>query len=189
MSARPERTALSAVEQGASPKLSAAFRGQVFCGRPARLPTGVRIGIVVSRYNESVTQRLLDGAVACFLAAGLPSDSIDVVWVPGAFELPLIADRLAASKRYASVLCLGAIIRGETSHDRHIANAVGHGIEATARAQGLPVLFGVLTCDTLAQAMSRAGGEAGNKGEECAASAIEMISLMPQLPHAFSPSP
>jgi 6,7-dimethyl-8-ribityllumazine synthase len=153
----------------------------------------LRVAIVVSRYNESITKRLLDAASDTLVAAGLPATGIDVAWVPGAFELPLVADRMAGSRRYAAVLCLGAIIRGETSHDRHIASAVGHGIEQSARAHGIPVLFGVLTCDTLAQALARAGGDAGdgyagNKGRECAAAAIEMMSLLARLP-AVSPRP
>lgn len=154
----------------------------VFAGRLDQLPAQIRVAIVVSRYNDSITRRLLDGAVVALVEAGLPADHIDVVWVPGAFELPLVADRMAASGRYAAVLCLGAIVRGETSHDRHIASAVGNGIEAIARQRGLPVLFGVLTCDTLAQAFARAGGAVGNKGTECALAAIEMISLLDQLP-------
>jgi len=161
----------------------------VFEGRPDGLRPVVRVAVVVSRYNESITRRMLAGAVATFVAAGLPADRIDVAWVPGAFELPFIADQLAASGRYSAVLCLGAIIRGETTHDQHIARAVGGGIEAISRARGLPVLFGVLTCDTLAQALARAGGDAatgyvgtGNKGAECAAAAIEMISLVGMLP-------
>ena len=152
-----------------------------------RLPEGVRVAVVVSRYNESVTRRLLDGAVHAFAAAGLPPDRIDVAWVPGAFELTLAADRLAAGGRHAAVLCLGAIIKGETSHDRHIATAVASGIEQIGRVRGLPVLFGVLTCYTLAQAMARAAGGpedrfAGNNGAECAAAAIEMITLLRALP-------
>ena len=122
------------------------------------LPAGIWVALVVSRYNDSVTRRLRDGGVPALVAAGLPPDRIDVAWVPGAFELPLAADRLAASGRYAAVLCLGAIIKGETSHDRHIATAVASGIEQIGRVRGLPELFGVLTCDTLAQAMARAAG-------------------------------
>jgi len=158
----------------------------VLAGRGDRVDPQVRVALVVSRYNESITRRLLDGAVATFTAAGLPAERIDVAWVPGAFELPSAADVLAAAGRHAAVLCLGAIIRGETTHDQHIARAVAGGIEAVARARGLPVLFGVLTCDTLAQALARAGGTAtdgfaGNKGAECAAAAIEMISLFGRL--------
>ena len=147
---------------------------------------GRRVAVVVSRYNEPVTGRLLDGALFALEAGGVPRERIDVAWVPGAFELPLAADRLAATGTFAAVLCLGAIIRGETSHDRHIAAAVGHGLEETARRHGLPVPFGVLTCDTLAQAFARAAGSpadgfAGNKGAECAAAALEMISLLAAL--------
>jgi 6,7-dimethyl-8-ribityllumazine synthase len=158
----------------------------VFAGQADRLDPQVRVAIVVSRYNDSITRRLCDAAVATFTAAGLPAGRIDVAWVPGAFELPSAADAVAVTGRHAAVLCLGAIIRGETMHDQHIARAVAGGIEAVARARGLPVLFGVLTCDTLAQAYARAGGDAadgfaGNKGAECAAAAIEMISLFGQL--------
>lgn len=166
----------------------------IFRGHNDRLPPAARVAVVVSRYNDSITRRLLDGAVATFVAAGLPADRIDAAWVPGAFELPFIADQLAATGRYAAVLCLGAIIRGETTHDQHIARAVGGGIEAIGRARGLPVLFGVLTCDTLAQALARAGGDdangyvgVGNKGAECASAAIEMISLVGSLPRRTDP--
>lgn len=146
-----------------------------------------RVAVVVSRYNETVTGRMLDGALFALTAGGVPRERIDVAWVPGAFELPLAADRLAAGGRYAAVICLGAIIRGETSHDRHIATAVGQGIEQTARRHGVPVPFGVLTCDTLAQAIARAAGGpadgfAGNKGAECATAALEMISLLAAIP-------
>jgi 6,7-dimethyl-8-ribityllumazine synthase len=152
-------------------------------GVTAPVPAGARVAIVVARWNDSVTTGLLAAARGTLAAAGLGADAIDVVWVPGSFELPLAADRLAATGRYAAVLCLGAIIRGETSHDRHIATAVAAGIEQTARARGLPVLFGVLTCDTPAQAAARSGGTgadgfAGNKGAECAAAALEMIALL-----------
>lgn len=141
------------------------------------IPQSTRVAIVVSRYNASVTSRLLDAAVATLVAAGIADGSVDVAWVPGSFELSFAADRLAATGRYAAVLCLGAIIRGETSHDRHIAQAAATGIEACARARGIPVVFGVLTCDTLAQAVARAGGGHGNKGHECAEAAIAMIRL------------
>lgn len=154
-----------------------------FEGSTDRLPEGVRVGVVVSRWNDSITRRLLDGAEWRLARAGLPAAAVDVAWVPGSFELPLAADRLAATGRYAAVLCLGAIIKGETSHDQYIAQAAAAGIEAAGRAHGLPVLFGVLTCDTLAQALARAGGSpadgfAGNKGAECAAAAAEMIGLV-----------
>lgn len=167
--------------------------GRLFEGDPACLPSGVRVAIVVSRYNAAVTERMLAGAARTLAAAGLDRSRLDVARVPGAFELPVVADRLAATGEYAAVICLGAIIRGETTHDQHIARAVGGGIEAIARVRGLPVLFGVLTCDTLAQALARAGGEAatgyagtGNKGAECASAAIEMISLVSTLPGRVS---
>lgn len=152
-------------------------------GMSAGLPPGTRVAVVVARWNETVTRGMLGAAQATLATAGLADDAVDVVWVPGSFELPLAADRLAATGRYAAVLCLGAIIRGETSHDRHIATAVAGGIEQTARARRLPVLFGVLTCDTPAQAAARSGGSladdyAGNKGAECAAAALEMIAVL-----------
>jgi 6,7-dimethyl-8-ribityllumazine synthase len=148
-----------------------------------RLPANARVAVVVARWNEPITRRLLDAAVVRLRSAGLAPEGLDVAWVPGSFELPLAADRLAATGRYAAVLCLGAIIKGETIHDRVIADAVAGGIEAAARTHGLPVIFGVLTCDTLAQALARAGGSeadgyAGNKGAECAAAAVEMIGLL-----------
>jgi 6,7-dimethyl-8-ribityllumazine synthase len=148
---------------------------------PVALPPSARMAIVASRYNPQVTERLLDAAIRV-LETALPRERIDIARVPGSFELPLIADRLAASGRYAAVICLGAIIRGETSHDRHIAMAVSTGIEAVGRKHGLPVIFGVLTCDSPEQALARAGvAEAGrvvgNKGEEAATTALEMVSL------------
>lgn len=145
-----------------------------------RLPAGARIAVVVSRYNDAVTHRLLAGAVATLSAAGLAPDRLTVAWVPGAFELPLAADRLAATGRFAAVICLGAIIRGETTHDRHIASAVAHGIEEASRARGVPILFGVLTCNDLDQAFARAGapGGVGNKGSETAAAAVAMVALL-----------
>ena len=141
------------------------------------------MAVVAARWNEPITRRLLDAAVARLRAAGLPAEGLDVAWVPGSFELPLAADRLAATGRYAAIVCLGAIIKGETVHDRVIAAAVAAGSEATGRAHGLPVIFGILTCDTLAQALARAGGSeadgfAGNKGAESAEAAVEMIGLL-----------
>jgi 6,7-dimethyl-8-ribityllumazine synthase len=153
---------------------------------PAARPSpGTRIAIVVARWNEAVTRRLLEGALVGLAAGGVDGDHVDVAWVPGSFELPLVADRAAATGRYAAVLCLGAIIRGETDHDRHIAGAVARGIEQAARERGLPILFGVLTCADERQALARAvvppaGGDnwRDNKGAECAAAALEMISIL-----------
>ncbi len=166
---------------------SAAFaHGRVFEGDSTRLPSGVRVAVVVSRYNAAITERMLDGAGRTLAAAGLDRWRMDVARVPGAFELPLAADRLAATGEYAAVICLGAIIRGETTHDQHIAAAVAEGIEQVGRSRGIPVLFGVLTCQSIEQAVARAGGDDrvaahSNKGEECAEAAIEMISLLGQI--------
>ena len=137
-----------------------------------------RFAIVVSRFNDSITAKLLDGAVETLLLHGVPDTSIDVAWVPGAFEIPLVADRLAASDKYAAVLCLGAVIRGETPHDQHINRAVSLAIMESGIRHCIPVLFGVLTCNTLEQAIHRAGGNAGNKGVECAQAALEMVRVL-----------
>ena len=136
----------------------------------------------MSRYNESITGRLLAGAIETLTSHGVAADAIDVAWVPGAFELPLVADRLAGSRQYVAVLVLGAVIRGETTHDQHINRAVSMALMDAGLRSGVPVLFGLLTCDTLEQAIHRAGGNMGNKGAECAEAALEMVSLMRQLP-------
>jgi len=140
-----------------------------------------RFAIVVSRFNESVTSRLLDGALQTLAAHGVPDEQIDVAWVPGAFEIPTVAGRLAAGGRYAAVICLGAVIRGETTHDQHINRAVSLGLETSARAWGVPILFGLLTCETVEQAIHRSGGNVGNKGSECALAALEMANLLAKL--------
>lgn len=152
---------------------------RVFEGHLAA-PAG-RIAIVVARYNESITGKLLSGATATLVENGVADDDIDVAWVPGAFELPLVADRLAKSGRYLAVLCLGAVIRGETTHDQHINRAVSTSIARSAIETGVPVLFGVLTCENLEQAIHRSGGNVGNKGSECALAALEMINLLAKL--------
>ncbi len=144
-------------------------------------PSG-RFAIVVARYNESITSRLLEGALNSFAAQGVADDAIDVAWVPGAFEIPLVAEQMAGSRRYSAIVCLGAVIRGETTHDQHINRAVSLGLADTARQWGIPVLFGVLTCETLEQAIHRSGGNAGNKGSECAEAAVEMVNLLRELP-------
>ncbi len=155
---------------------------------------GGRFAIVVARFNESITSRLLDGALETLTKHGVLSDDIDVAWVPGAFEIPTAAARLAASGRYLAVLCLGAVIRGETTHDQHINRAVSIALAEIGVRTGVPALFGVLTCNTLEQAVARSGGQAGtrgkdrpdsrigNKGSECAEAALEMVSLMAKLP-------
>lgn len=145
-------------------------------------PSQARVAIVVSRYNASLTEKLLAGAVETLTTHGIADDSILVAYVPGSFEVPLVADRLSRTMQYGSVICLGAVIRGETTHDQHINRAVSARISETAVATGVPVLFGILTCDTLEQAIERAGGRHGNKGAECALAALEMMDLLAQLP-------
>jgi len=144
-------------------------------------PVTGRFAIVVSRYNEHITAKLLSGAVETLRAAGVADDAIDVAWVPGAWEIPLIAQQMARSGEYVAVLCLGAVIRGETTHDEHINRQVSLSLGQLALEVELPVLFGVLTCNTLEQAIHRAGGNVGNKGQECAAAALEMVRLLQKL--------
>ena len=140
-----------------------------------------RFAIVVARWNETITRKLLDGAVAKLRERCVADESIDVAWVPGSMEIPLAAKRMAASKRYAAVICLGAVIRGETSHDQHINRAVSLAIAQLALEANVPVLFGVLTCETMEQAIHRAGGNVGNKGAECAEAALHMVGLLKNL--------
>jgi 6,7-dimethyl-8-ribityllumazine synthase len=146
------------------------------------LTSADRFAIVVSRWNEAITRKLLDGAVATLAQHGVADDAIDVAWVPGSFEIPLAAHRMAVSGNYAAVLCLGAVIRGETSHDQHINRAVSLAMSQIAVATNVPVLFGVLTCETMEQAIHRAGGNVGNKGVECAEAALHMVGLLKSLP-------
>jgi 6,7-dimethyl-8-ribityllumazine synthase len=153
-----------------------------------------RFAVIVSRFNESITSRLLEGAVQTLTAHGVADDRIDVAWTPGAFEIPTVANRLAASRRYAAIICLGAVIRGETTHDQHINRAVSTSLCEIGVHYGLPVLFGILTCNTLEQAIVRSGGQSattgkdqsdsriGNKGVDCAEAALEMIDLLGRLP-------
>src|SRR5262245_50737427 len=138
---------------------------------------GDRFAIVVSRFNQSVTRRLLDGALETFAQHGVTEDQIAVAWVPGAFEIPLVADRFAQTGEYAAVCCLGAVIRGETTHDEYINEQVSRAIMQIGLERGVPLLFGVLTCQTMDQALDRAGGKVGNKGSEAAAAALEMANL------------
>lgn len=155
---------------------------QVFDGRER--PVSGRFAIVVSRYNESITEKLLDGAVEQLRAAGIADPSIDVARVPGAWEIPLAAQRMARSGKYRAVCCLGAVIRGETTHDQHINRQVSLSLGQLSLETGIPVLFGVLTCNSLEQAIHRAGGNVGNKGQECAAAALEMVALLDLLPES-----
>lgn len=140
-----------------------------------------RFAVVVARFNSLVTERLLAGALEAFARHGLLDDSVDVAWVPGAVEIPVIAQRLAASGDYGAVVTLGAVVRGETSHYDLVCQAVTSGVNRVALDTGVPVIFGVLTTDTMEQALDRAGGKAGNKGADAAVAAIEMASLMGKL--------
>jgi 6,7-dimethyl-8-ribityllumazine synthase len=151
----------------------------VFVG--AQAAAGGRFAIVVARYNESITGKLLSGAVETLRSHGVADEAIDVAWVPGAWEIPLLAQRFAESRKYAAVLCLGAVIRGETTHDVHINRQVSLSLGRISLETGTPVLFGVLTCNNLEQAIHRSGGNVGNKGVECAQAALEMASLLEQL--------
>ncbi len=144
--------------------------------------TSAAIAIVVSRYNESVTSRLLAGALETLVRHGVADRQVTVAWVPGAFEIPIVAARLATTERFAAVICLGAVIRGETTHDQHINRAVSLELAGLSVRTGIPVLFGLLTCDSLEQAIHRSGGNVGNKGSDCAEAALQMIHLFGQLP-------
>ncbi len=143
---------------------------------------GLKFGIVVGRFNEFISTRLLDGALDNLKRHDVDEDDIEVAWVPGAFELPLVAQRMAASRRYHALICLGAVIRGGTPHFDYVAAETAKGIAKVSLDSGVPVVFGVLTTDTIEQAVERAGTKAGNKGWEAAMSAIEMANLLQTLP-------
>mgnify|MGYP000554335647 CR=1 FL=1 len=138
---------------------------------------GLRIAIVVARFNEFISTRLLDGARDALSRHGVADDAIDVVWVPGAFEIPLVAKRLGQSEKYDAVVCLGAVIRGATPHFDYVAAEVAKGVAKTALDTGVPTIFGVITADTIEQAIERAGTKGGNKGWDAAVTAIEMANL------------
>jgi len=142
---------------------------------------GLRFALVVSRFNEFVTRRLLEGAMDALLRHGASEDDIDVVWVPGTFEIPVVARRLAACGRYHAVACLGAVIRGGTAHWEYIASQVARGVSAVGLETGVPTIFGVLTADSLDHAIERAGAKGENRGAVAAHSAIEMATLMGEL--------
>ncbi|MDO9066130.1 MAG: 6,7-dimethyl-8-ribityllumazine synthase [Chloroflexota bacterium] len=142
------------------------------------LGKGLKFGLVVSRFNEFITKKLLEGAQDALLRHDVSKEDIDITWVPGAFEIPLIAKKLAQTKKYHAVICLGAVIRGGTPHFDYIASEVTKGIAMVGLETGLPVIFGIITADTLEQAIERAGTKAGNKGFEAAMSAIEMANLV-----------
>ncbi|ADE68332.1 MULTISPECIES: 6,7-dimethyl-8-ribityllumazine synthase [Priestia] len=139
--------------------------------------TGLKIGIVVGRFNEFITGRLLSGAEDALKRHGVADEDVDVAWVPGAYEIPLIAKKLAESKKYDAVITLGTVIRGATPHFDFVCNEVAKGVASQSLQTGVPIIFGVLTTETIEQAIERAGTKAGNKGWEAAASAIEMANL------------
>jgi 6,7-dimethyl-8-ribityllumazine synthase len=143
---------------------------------------GRRFAVVASRFNDVVVQKLVDGALGCLRKHGIAEDDLDVVWVPGAFELPLVAKRLAHTAGYDAVICLGAVIRGETAHFDFVAGEAARGIREASMETGVPVVFGVLTTETFEQAVDRAGGKHGNKGWDAAMAAMETASLLDELP-------
>jgi len=142
------------------------------------LGKGLKVGIVASRFNEFITGKLLEGAKDALLRHGVMEDDIDTAWVPGAFEIPLAAQKLAQTKRYDAIVCVGAVVRGATPHFEYIAAEVTKGIAKTSLETGLPVSYGVITTDTLEQAIERAGTKVGNKGFDAAVNAIEMANLL-----------
>ena len=145
-------------------------------------PPDAKFAVVVSRFNEFITSKLLGGALDALKRHHVPADQIDVVWSPGSFEVPLLAKRMAASGQYAAVVCVGAVIRGGTDHHQYIAAEAAKGVAQASLQTGVPCIFGILTCETVEQAVDRAGAKAGNKGAEAAAAAIEMVNLLGQLP-------
>jgi 6,7-dimethyl-8-ribityllumazine synthase len=142
---------------------------------------GLKFGIVIARFNEFITSKLLGGAFDALKRHGAAVDNIEVAWVPGAFEIPLAAKKMASSKKYDAVICLGTVIRGSTSHYDYVCAEVSKGVAHVGLESGVPTMFGVLTTDTIEQAIERAGTKAGNKGFDAAVSAIEMANLLKEL--------
>lgn len=142
---------------------------------------GMKVGIVASRFNEIIVNKLLGGAVDGLVRHGVEDGNITAVWVPGAFEIPTVAQRMAASGKYDAVICVGAVIRGETSHYDYVCNEVSKGIAQVSMTTGVPTLFGIVTTENIEQAIARAGAHAGNKGYDCALSAIEMVNVLGQI--------
>jgi 6,7-dimethyl-8-ribityllumazine synthase len=173
---------------------------QIYEGRVCPPPVGGNITIIVARFNKTITQRLLDGALAKLRQHNVPEDDIRVVWVPGSYELPFVADHLAKDPDCLAIICLGAVIKGETTHDQHINRFVSMTIGDLAHRYGTPIIFGVITCDTIEQANARSGivesgkdkavnPAPGNKGAEAAEAALEMVDLLDELPHYSLPNP
>jgi 6,7-dimethyl-8-ribityllumazine synthase len=149
--------------------------GKIFEGH--LVGTGLKIGIVVGRFNEFITSKLLSGAEDALKRHGVSEENVDIAWVPGAFEIPMFAQKMAKSNNYDAVITLGTVIRGSTPHFDYVCNETAKGVASTALNMGVPVIFGVLTTDSIEQAIERAGTKAGNKGWEAAVSAIEMANL------------
>ncbi len=150
---------------------------------PQTLPTSPPdstdcFAIVVAEWNRTITTKLLEGALKTLQAAGVDDSQIQIAWVPGSWEIPVVAQRLAQSGKYAAIICLGAVIRGETTHDQHLNRGVSLGLMEISLGNDLPVLFGVLTCESMEQAIHRAGGNVGNKGSECAEAALQLVGLL-----------
>ena len=142
---------------------------------------GMKVGIVASRFNEIIVNKLLGGAVDGLVRHGVDEHNITAAWVPGAFEIPLVAQKMAQSGKYDAVICVGAVIRGDTTHYDYVCNEVSKGVAQVGLSSGVPVLFGVITTENIEQAIARAGSKAGNKGYDCALSAIEMVNLIEQM--------
>lgn len=145
------------------------------------IANGMKIGIVASRFNEFITSKLIGGAEDCLVRHDVPTENIDLAWVPGAFEIPVVAQKMAQSGKYDGIICLGAVIRGATSHYDYVCAEVSKGIATVSLQTGIPVMFGVVTTDNIEQAIERAGTKAGNKGYDCAMSVLEMVNLIKQL--------
>ena len=144
-------------------------------------PEGMKVGIIASRFNSFIVEKLLEGAVDGLIRHGVEENNISAVWVPGAFEIPVVAQKMAESGKYDAVICVGAVIRGSTSHYELVVNETAKGIAQASMKSGVPVMFGVITTENIEQAIERAGSKAGNKGYDCALGAIEMVNVMRQL--------
>lgn len=143
-------------------------------------PKGMKVAIIASRFNEIIVNKLLGGAIDGLIRHGVEDDNITTVWVPGAFEIPVIADKLASSKKYDAIIAVGAVIRGSTTHYDYVCAEVSKGIAQSSMKNGIPVMFGVLTTENIEQAIERSGSKAGNKGYDCALGAIEMVNVIKQ---------
>ena len=144
-------------------------------------PEGMKVGVIATRFNEFIVSKLLDGALDGLVRHGVDEDNVTVVWVPGAFEIPTIANKMAKSGKYDAVICLGTVIRGQTSHYDLVCNEVAKGIAQVSIGTGIPTLFGVVTTENIEQAIERAGSKAGNQGYDCALGAVEMVNLIRQI--------